>query len=320
MFVDKVKSAIHRNGLLRKNDAVVVGVSGGPDSLALLYALDALRKEYGLRLHVCHLDHGLRKDSAGDLEFVKKLALKMGLEFTGEKAKALKAAPGSVEEAARNSRHEFFFRVAAREKADAIALGHTLDDQAETVLMRLVRGSGLLGLTAMVPLKRFGRHSIIRPLLGLTRKEVEGFLKRKKVKPRIDSTNSKDIYLRNRVRKELLPLLKKKYNRNIKEVLAATAQNAGYDYDYLLGQAQKAGGKPNSPVSIRGLFRMHPSLRRLVLRLAIGRLQGNTRLITFRHIQEIEDLLLNRPANSVVDLPRGISVRKRLKTISFYRR
>ena len=316
MIIDKVRAAIRAYRLLKKGDRVVAGISGGPDSLALLHILAALRKELGFTLHVAHLDHRLRPGSSKDLEFVAGQAKLLGLGFTGAAARIERPS----EESCRKARLGFLFAVADKQKAGVICLGHNLDDQAETVLMRLIRGTGLLGLTGIVPLRKFGNHTVARPLIEVTRKEIESYLKKKKLRPHIDETNAGNLYLRNRLRNELLPLLEKKYNRNIKELLSNTAQNAGYDYDYLATSAQRFTSRYAARVPLTAFARLHPSLRRIVVRLTAGSLQGNTRRLTFRHVREVEDLALNRPAGSIVDLPKGISVLKTRKILCFRRK
>jgi tRNA(Ile)-lysidine synthase len=315
MILDKVRAAIKNSCLLKRNETVVVGVSGGPDSLALLYLLSSLKKEFGVSLHVAHLNHNLRKSSAGDLAFVAGEARKLGLGFTAGSVRLKQVS----EENCRKARLEFLFGVARKHGARTIALGHTLDDQAETVLMRLIRGAGLLGLSGIVAVRQFGRFTVIRPLIEVTRREIEGYLRRRRLSPRRDETNAQDIFLRNRIRRELLPLLGKKYNPNIKQVLSNTAQSAGSDYDYLVRAAEKAAGGIHAKIGLAKLLRLHPSLKRIVLRLMAGNLQGDLRRITARHIREIEDLASNRPAGSVVDLPKGLSVRKTKKNLIFYR-
>jgi tRNA(Ile)-lysidine synthase len=318
MIVDKVKDTVRKYGLLNKNDRVVVGVSGGPDSVALLYILAGLKKELGLKLHVAHLDHSLRPDSAKDAAFVKNLARKLGLPLTKAKIQRRKlTGRGSPEENARNARFDFFFRIARGIKADKIALGHNLDDQAETVLMRILRGAGLSGLAGILPKRQICGFWIIRPLIEVRRKEIEAYLRHRRIWPRIDSSNKEDIYLRNRIRNKLLPLLEKEYNSNIREVLSNTGESVGYDYDYLNRKAASLAARSGRRIDLVKLLRLHPSLRRLLLRLSIARLKGDTRRITFRHIREIEDLIVSRPLNSVVDLPKGISVVKKKKALVF---
>ena len=338
MITEKVKNTIKRHNLVRKGDKIVVAVSGGPDSVTLLYLLAALKKELKLSLHVAHLDHMLRKDSYKDREFVEALAEKLKLPVTvsiinvkelgrgqrpffnkeGKKKRSL--SPFCPEEIARNARLGFLFKVAQDIKADKIALGHNLDDQAETVLMRILRGTGLYGLTGILPKRNISGYTLIRPLIEVRRKEIEAFLKRKRIRPRLDSSNLEDIYFRNKIRNRLLPLLEREYSANIKEVLSNMAEAVGLDYDYLYGKADYSLKGFGRRIDLKKFLRLHPAIQRLVLRLAIARIKGDTRRLTFQHIREIEDLILNRPVNSIVDLPKGVSVVKQNRYLSIYRK
>ena len=320
MVLDKVRKTIKRYNLIGKGNKIIVGVSGGPDSVALLYLLNSLKKELKISLHVAHLDHMLRKDSCKDREFVERLAHKLKIPVTKAKINIKELAKaGSLEEIARNARLGFLFKVARDIKADKIALGHNLDDQAETVLMRIIRGSGLHGLSGILPKRNIAGYEIIRPLIEVKRREIEAFLKRKKISPRIDISNLEDIYFRNKIRNRLLPLLEKEYNKNIKEVLSNMAQSLGYDYDYLMGVAKRTMKSPKNKLELKLLIRLHPAIRRLALRMSIAMVKGDTRRIAFAHIKELEDLIFNRPVNSIVDLPKGVSVVKKKNHLSFYR-
>jgi tRNA(Ile)-lysidine synthase len=272
-------------------------------------------------LHIAHLDHCLRLDSARDKEYVESVARKLNLPFTATQVNIRGLAKkGSIEQICRNARLGFLFRVARTIKAKKIALGHNLDDQAETVLMRILRGTGLYGLAGILPKREIAGFWIIRPLIEVRRKEIQAFLKRKKIKPLLDKTNLEDIYFRNKVRNRLIPLLEKEYNQNIKEVLANLAQSAGCDYAYLLQQALRFRGAGRRRLNLAKLAKWHPAMQRLLIRQAIAELKGDTRRITFRHLKEIEDLLFRRPVNSIVDLPSGISVEKNKSALFFYGR
>lgn len=321
MILDKVKRTIKRYRLIDKGDKIVVGVSGGPDSVALFYLLNSLKKELKLSLHVAHLDHMLRRDSCKDAKFVESLAgrFKLPVAIAQVNVKEL-AKKGSLEEIARNARLGFLFKVARDIKADKIALGHNLDDQAETVLMRIIRGTGLYGLSGILPKRNIAGYKIIRPLLEVKRREIEAFLRRRRISPRIDTTNSEDIYFRNKIRNRLLPLLEKEYNKNIREVLSNMAQSLGYDYDYLAVSASRIMKGKETKLGLDRFKRLHPAISRLMLRMSIAAVKGDTRRVTFTHIKELEDLISNRPVNSIVDLPKGVSVVKKKNRLSFYRR
>jgi len=311
---------------------VVVGVSGGPDSVALIFILNALKKEFHLNLHIAHFDHQLRRDSYQDKEFVKSLAQRLDLPFTSAKINLHQLnRKGSIEEIAREERLRFLFSVAKRAGANKIALGHNQDDQAETVLMRLIRGTGLSGLGSILPKRKIDNWIIIRPLIETPRDYIESYLKRRKVKPRIDLSNKEIIYFRNRIRNQLMPCLIKDYNPNIKEILANVAQIAACDYDYLEKAALKALNGLKRPLAQRRvnfatgirlnlnkLSKLQPSIQRLVLRLSIAKIKGTTRRLSFKHIKELEDLILCRPINSIVDLPQRIHVLKNKKYLCIY--
>ena len=299
----------------------MIGVSGGPDSLALLLGLFQLKSKLKLSLHIAHLNHGLRKDSGQDALFVKNWAKKLNIPMHLKQINPrFFKKKGSLEELCRDARLDFFIQTAKTIKADKIALGHNLNDQVETVLMRLLRGTGLSGLSG-ISAKRVIRGAVfIRPLLDTTRKDIDKFLKNKGVSPCIDSTNQEDIFLRNRIRHHLIPLLKNKYNINILKVLANLAENASYDYEYL-DQVTKRTLKGNPlRLNLKKILKLHQSILRLKLRQSISCIQGDTRRINFQHIKELEDLIYSRPIGSIVHLPKGICVQKSRNTLLFFKR
>jgi tRNA(Ile)-lysidine synthase len=289
--------------------------------LGLLYLLYALRKDYGLKLQVAHLDHMLRRNSGKDRAFVEAIAGKLRLPFTAARinVRAL-AKKGSLEETARNARLGFLFKVARNIGAKKVALGHTSDDQAETVLMRLLRGTGLYGLAGILPRRIIQGIQVVRPLINIRKKEVGAYLKKKQITPRIDSTNFQDLYLRNRIRNDLLPLLERKYSRNIRELLCTLAESAGCDYEFLIQSAQVKIEGSKTSILIKRYRKLHQALRRMTLRLLYSRLTGNMRRLTFTHVRSLENLASHYPLNSLVDLPQGVSVRKTRSSLTFFRR
>jgi len=286
--------------------------------LALLFILDSLKNEYGLSLCVAHLNHGLRKEAKADLLFVRDISRKLNLPFVCAEVNIKKLAQkGSIEEVAREERLRFLFKAARKFRANKIALGHTKDDQAETVLMRMLRGAGLYGLRGILPKREIGGFTVIRPLIGIDRNKIDEYLKEIKAKPRIDCSNFEDIYFRNKIRNKLLPLLTRNYNMNIKEILSDMAENAGLDYDYLFNAASlsmkelgiRRKGR-NLMFHIDKFKKLHPAIQRMILRSLLHNLIGSTRKLNFGHWKELEDLILNRPSGSVVDLPHQIKASK----------
>jgi tRNA(Ile)-lysidine synthase len=235
----KFEETLSKWDMLKKGERVIVACSGGPDSVALLYLLNQIRKKYGLQLSVAHINHKLRgKESDEDERFVKRLAKKTGLNYYSKSFDVKKMAREeklSIEECARKVRGAFLNRLANRIKADKIALGHNADDQAETVLMRLIRGAGGLGLSGISPVS----GKIIRPFLETTREIIEQFLRENNYHFRIDSSNLRKDYLRNRVRLELLPHLKENYNPQIVKVLNRTALILSAQENYLTRETSK---------------------------------------------------------------------------------
>lgn len=315
-FIETIK----KYGLIQRGDKILVGVSGGPDSLALLLQLNNLKSKFDLTLHIAHMDHRLRKDSGSDALFVARWGKKLNIPLTLKQLLPRQVkGKGSLEERLREERLDFFIQTAKKIKADKVALGHNLDDQAETILMRLLRGTGLSGLTGISAKRNIRGAIFIRPFLETPRWEIDKFLKRKGVKPRIDSTNKEEAFLRNKIRHNLIPLLKKNYNQNISQALANLAESVSYDYEFMDQAARRSLKGNNLRLNIKKAEKLHPAILRLKIRQSIACLQGDTRRISFQHIKEIENLLNKRPEGSVVDLPKGIQVKKARKSLYFYR-
>jgi tRNA(Ile)-lysidine synthase len=216
-FLGAVERTLRRHAMLAGGETVLLGVSGGADSVALLHGLVALAPRWRLRLHVLHVDHGLRPDSARDAEFVRGLGARLGVPV--EVATVAVAPRDSLEAAARQARYAALEACADRVGAARIAVGHTADDQAETVLMRLVEGTGVRGLAGIPPV----RGRVIRPLLECRRAALEAELRRAGLDWVEDPSNRDPKFLRNRVRHELLPFLAGSYNPEIADALARVA-------------------------------------------------------------------------------------------------
>ncbi len=236
-FIQKTADFIQKKKLLEGKEKVLVACSGGPDSVALLFALEALSKRFKLKPGVAHLNHKLRPEAGKDAAFVKKLADKLKLPFFYSEADTKTVAKEnkrSLEEAGRNLRYQFFEQVAKDEKFDRIATAHTADDVAETVLLQLIRGTGG---PAGIPTKR---GKIIRPILWAARQHVLELLKQKKLAYRTDPSNKDKKFSRNRVRNELLPLLEKNYNPQIRPALIRLAEIFEEEKKFLQTEAEKA--------------------------------------------------------------------------------
>lgn len=289
----KKQSALALNAnLLRPGLRLAVGLSGGADSVALLRALVERRAELGLVLHAAHLHHGLRGAEAdADLIFCRDLAAELGVEFHSAQvdvaAEAQKTGE-SIEEAARRMRYAWFRELMAQTPLDAVATAHTKDDQAETVLAKFLRGAWTEGLSGIHPVVSFPEGSILRPLLAVSRAEIEAFLHALGQSWREDSTNQQKAYTRNRIRHELLPELEC-WNPQIREKLAQMAELAREEESWwrveverlapqliLEGRAVRGGGRASGgealAFDVTRLAALSPALQRRLLRLAAGRL------------------------------------------------
>jgi len=287
-LIKKIQENIFRYELFERGSKIVVGVSGGPDSVCLLDALYKLQKKYDLDLIVAHVNYSLRgKDSKKDEEFVRKLVKKYSLPIEVLKIKnsEIKKA-GKSEDKLRTIRYDFFEKVSKKYKADAIAVGHNLNDQAETVLMRIMRGTGLRGLGAI----KFRNNNIIRPLLNIPQKEIIAYLRRNKVPYRIDKTNLSTDFTRNKIRNKLIPQIEKEFNPNIQESLFKFSESATADYDFISRYA-KEWIAANKILKISALSNLHPSIRREVLRQALEKHNPSLREIESAHIEEILKIL-----------------------------
>ena len=325
VILRNVKETVAAPGVLSCGDTVIVGVSGGPDSVALLHALFVLRHELGLSLHVAHFNHNWRKSAAMDERFVRRLAGQWGLPCAcGRMPGRFARAATAREERGRAQRLRFFQRLAKKINARAIMLGHTQDDLVETVLMHILRGSGLQGMRGMLPHRRIQGAYLIRPLLGVRKKDILAYLQRNGIRYRQDPTNRQDHFLRNRIRLELLPLLEKRYNPGIRGTLSNMADTAGLDYDYLEEQAKKIFGRmakraassskkkknSNAVRFNRAAFTRQPgAVKRMLIRLALERLQGSMNRLTLAHMRAIEYALSQTAVDSLVHLPGHLRVR-----------
>ncbi len=305
--------------LISPDQGLVVAVSGGPDSVCLLHILSRLKGELGMRLHVAHLNHQLRgADADADAQYVADMAHQMGIPATIEQrdVAAYQAQQHlSLEEAAREVRYNFLAEVAMSIGVGRIAVGHTLDDHIETVLMHIIRGTGTRGLRGLQPLTEWrstsNSPSIIRPLLEISREEIAGYCARHQLKPRFDASNLSLSLLRNRIRHQLLPLLKT-YNRRIAEALLRTARIASDGIAFMDEQVAQvwdeiAQRQENIVKLDKERFcRLAPALQQYLLRAAIEKLVGNVRDIEKRHIDAVM-AALSKPAGRSLNLPLGLT-------------
>lgn len=320
-LTNAVKKFILDNNLVSKSDHIIIGVSGGSDSISLLNILYDLQFELRITICVAHFNHNLRDDSINDQKLVENISKKLNLKLYTESWTGKKPT-SNIEEAARKKRLAFFKKIAKKERTNLIALAHTKDDQAETILMKIIRGTGLSGSKGISAKKDIDGLTIIRPLLETNKIQLINYLDNKKIKYYEDKTNKESLFFRNKIRNQLIPFLQKEFNNNIIDALCNLANTSATDYDFIDKEVQ-FDFKENvrllndkTGYSINKIFfdNTHSCLKRYLIRKCIYNLNGNTNKLSFNHLKEIEDLALNRPINSIVDLPNNISVLKTNKS------
>lgn len=307
--VEKVLKAISRYSMLASGDRVAIAVSGGRDSVCLFHVLRDLAPRLGFTIAgIAHLNHQLRGDeSDADEEFVAGLALRHGVRFFCERA-AVASQNGNLEQAARRARHAFFDRLVRENGADCIATGHTSSDQAETVLFRLLRGSGLRGLAGILPVTR---EKLIRPLLLVSREETETYLRERGIPWRDDSSNADPRFARNRIRHGLLPRLAREWNPEVASALANLADLAQEEERWWDAEVVRLAGGLLLPsaggieVEATKLAALPRAAARRLMRAALG----SRRLIAFSQIEQILDLATLPSGRGRLDLPGALVLR-----------
>src|SRR5271170_7326734 len=311
-FHAAIEAALVRAGVGR-GASIVIGLSGGGDSVALTSALLALRKRMGLKLAAAHLNHRLRgEESDRDEEFVRAMCARLGLELQVERAEGLGAISGAnLEERARDARREFLARAADRVGADFIALGHHRDDQAETVLMRLMRGAGAAGMAAMA---ERGPARLIRPMLSISRAEVREYLKGCAIPFVEDSSNSSRDFLRNRIRGELIPMLERDYAPGLGGRLVELADEMR-SLDALVSamgarelDAMRIGG---GVLDVSGFGAVDRAVQAAAIRLFVAERMGSLRKISRAHVEAMRELIVAGGPSDSLDLPDGWHAERR---------
>jgi tRNA(Ile)-lysidine synthase len=325
-MLTKVRNTIHKHEMLRKGDHVLVGVSGGADSVALLAVLNRLRTLYGLSLTAAHFNHGMRgAESDGDEAFVRALCKSLGIALVCRSLNDGTRPRGmSVEDFLRRHRYAFLELARLETGAGRVALGHHQGDQAETVLMNIIRGAGLNGLSGIPPVRA---ATFIRPLIDCSRREILDFLASESLFFVDDSTNADERFLRNRVRLRLLPELECRFNPSIRETLCRLADVIREDNDYILGEVQghlarwRGDTAPEHPfqVPVAELGDLHCALqRRAILEIARTASAAESS-IGFEHVQAALDLAAEKKTGGSLHLPGGVRVERKYGLLEFHR-
>jgi tRNA(Ile)-lysidine synthase len=319
----RVEETIRKYEMVKRGDKVLVGVSGGPDSVFLLRALCHIKNSLGITLFVANMDHGLRgEDSRNDSIFVRKMSKSLGIKCLYKKLRITKkdrAKKMSPEETLREKRYSFFKGAADGLNARILATGHTLDDQAETVIMRVIKGSTIKGLVGILPKRGDGGFTVIRPLIEIEKDEIMTFLKKYGVPFRVDHTNQDENFFRNKIRARILPYLLR-YNPKLKRSLCLMAESLREDRAFIEEEKRKRDliRKNGESVSInlKDIVIQPRSLQREILRDAMIKSGGSVKKLTYRHWKDMDNFLKFKRKGKSLDLPGGIIMRRGERTIS----
>lgn len=292
-MVDSVLDTIKKYNMLEIGDKVIVALSGGPDSVCLLHILYTLKQKYNLTIYAAHVNHCLRGEEAdADEEYAKKLSARLGIECFVKRVdinKLSKERGLSSESAGREARYEFFEELRKRLQANKIALAHNANDQAETVLMRIIRGSGMEGITGIKPIRG---NIFIRPIINIRRGSIEKYCEVNDLNPRIDKTNLENIYARNKIRLELIPYIEENFNEDIISTLNRFADTISRDNDYLESLSQEmyksyCEKKEHKVIIYKEAFEEQEAILTRIVRKAISEIKGNLYNVEKVHIYDL---------------------------------
>ncbi len=319
---EKFLNTIKENNLIEPEDVIVVGVSGGPDSISLLYCLNKFKKILKCKIVCAHVNHLIRKDSTEDEEFVENVCKELKIDFYKKRVEIEKLAKDlkkGTEETGREVRYNFFDEVSEKVGANKIAIAHNQNDNAETMLLNLIRGTGLKGLEGIQPME-YGKY--IRPFINISREEIENYCNKYNLKPRIDSTNKENIYNRNIIRNEILPLIKE-INPNVEQALSRASKIIKEENDYInenvekifLEKSHTAVGE--SSFYLKDFNNNSKTIKENLVIYTINKLIGTTRNIEKTNIDDIIKLAENNIGNKFMEINKKIKILVKNKKIFF---
>ena len=306
MLEEKVRKTIREYNLIEKNDSIVVGVSGGPDSMTLLSILLKLKEEFNLKIYVAHVNHMLRENAIKDEEYVKEFCKKNNIEMFIKKANISEIAKKEkigLEEAGRNVRYNFFEEVLKNTESNKIAIAHNLNDKVETIIMNTLRGSGVSGLKGI----EAKRKKYIRPLIEIERYEIEKYCIENKINPRHDESNDDNTYTRNKIRNIVIPYIKNEFNPNIIKTLNRLSEIIKEEDEYVQSKTEKifkeillTNEKNKIELDPRKFNDQEKVIQKNLILLAIKKVKGSTQGIEKVNIDDIIKLCNNNIGNKLI--------------------
>ena len=314
MLEEKVLNTINKYNMIQSGDGIVIGVSGGPDSMTLLNILNNLKEKLNIKLYVAHINHSIRKEADEETKYVHDFCKKIDVEFFAKKVKVEEIAKElkmGTEEAGRNIRYEFFEEVAHKVGANKIATAHNLNDNAETVLMNIIRGTSVSGLKGIDKV-RDGKY--IRPIIECSRAEIEDYCKEKNLNPRYDKSNNENIYTRNKIRNLLIPFLQKEFNPNIVEGINRLSQIAIEEEQFINKVVEKEYEKlqiavdNNIILNLKEFNKLDYVIKSKLILYTISKVYGKTSGIEKKHIDDIIKLCDNNIGNKYLTPQKGIKI------------
>lgn len=329
MLKENVLKTIKKYNLIEKGDSIVVGVSGGPDSICLLQILNELKEELKIKIYVAHVNHMLRKEADEETEYVKKICENLGVEFFYKKVNIEEISKNEklgTEEAGRNERYKFFDEILEKTNSNKIATAHNSNDKVETVLLNVLRGSGISGLKGIEPIRG---NKYIRPLIETLREDIEKYCTENNLKPKIDKTNLENIYKRNKIRNELIPYIKNEFNPNIIKTInrlseVATEENEymekmakiKYSECYITSNFEKIS-QNQIVLDLKKFNSLELVIKRRVILYTISKVIGNTVGIEKVNIDEIIKLCENNIGNKYLTPTKNIKIMVKNRKIFF---
>ena len=310
---NKVINTIKKYNLIQQGDSIVLGVSGGPDSISMLNILNEIKEEYKFDIYVAHINHMIREEANDDEKYVQQYCEENNIAFFVKKIDVLEIAKKEkigTEEAGRNIRYEFFEEVLQKVGANKIAIAHNKNDKIETIIMNLLRGSGLSGLKGIEPIRD---NKYIRPLIECERQEIERYCEQQNLDPRIDKTNFENDYTRNKIRNIVIPYIKEEFNPNIIETLDRLAQVATDESDYIEYQTRKIYEKlliektqEQIILKLKEFNEQEKVIKSRIILLTVKELMGAAQRIEKIHIEDIIKLCKNNVGNKFLTPNKNI--------------